>query len=223
MAKISLPEYMREGRRKECPTRPFLTISRQYGCYGYTLGLLVLEIVNENAPPQHIWRIYNKEILQRLARETSMATDLLERERHAKPGLLVDFFRAFSEKRIPSGYEIRNRITMIIRGLAMRGHAVILGQGGAGATQDLPHGLSIRLEAPEEWRIRQIAFRDQIGMDEAGKRIRQIEKERSYLREIYEKRFPRKPAWNLTYDCSVFSLAQIAQQVVQAMRMKDMV
>ena len=36
-------------------------------------------------------------------------------------------------------------------------------------------------------------------------------------------RFPRKPAFHIVYDCSVFTLAQIAQQVVYAMKMKGCV
>ncbi len=37
---------------------------------------------------------------------------------------------------------------------------------------------------------------------------------------MYGARFPRKPAFHLVYDCSVFTLAQIAQQIVLALRQK---
>jgi len=226
MAKVSLPEHMKEKvsqpQQSAQPERsgPFITISRQYGCYGFSLGLLLMEILNEQAPAGKVWKIYHKEILARLATESNMAADLLEEERRTKPGLIVDFFRSLSKDRIPSGYEIRNRITTIIRGLAMNGYAIIIGQGGAGATQDLPKGLSVRLEAPEEWKVKQVAFRD--GLAEAQSRIEvcKKEKEREYLRKIYEAKFSRKPAFNIVYDCSVFSLAQIAQHIVYAMKLQ---
>ena len=45
MAKVALPEYMREDRLESRTAwgrcGPFITISRQYGCYGFSLGLLV--------------------------------------------------------------------------------------------------------------------------------------------------------------------------------------
>jgi hypothetical protein len=36
-------------------------------------------------------------------------------------------------------------------------------------------------------------------------------------------RFPRKPAFHLVYDCSAFTLAQIAQHIVYAMRLRGVV
>ena len=52
MAKPSLPNHMKE-RRAEVEVGaeqvgPFLTISRQFGCYGFSLGLLLMEILNED-------------------------------------------------------------------------------------------------------------------------------------------------------------------------------
>jgi cytidylate kinase len=78
----------------------------------------------------------------------------------------------------------------------------------------------VRLEAPEDWRVKQIAFREGLSETEARLRIQAEEREKDYLKKIYETRFPRKPAFNLVYDCSAFSLAQIAQHVVQAMKLK---
>ncbi|HPK04157.1 MAG TPA: cytidylate kinase family protein, partial [Candidatus Sumerlaeota bacterium] len=86
-------------------------------------------------------------------------------------------------------------------------------------THDLPNGLAVRLEAPEDWRVKQIAFREGLTDTEARLRVRAREQEREYLRKIYEARFPRKPAFNLVYDCSVFPLSTIAQHVVQALKL----
>ena len=228
MAKVSLAKHMREQRVRADVNPdeigPFITISRQFGCYGFSLGLLLQDILNDQAIDQeHTWKIYQKEILAHLASETSIATDLLEKERRAKPKPLVNFFRSLSGEKIPSGHEIRNRITMIIRDLATEGHAIIIGQGGAGATADLPNGLSVRLEAPETWCVKQIAFREGLGETEAKLQVRAKERERNYLRKLYQARFPRLPAFNLVYDCSVFSLAQIAQHMAQAMKLKKLI
>jgi len=224
MARVSLAEYMKERRvgHEPEPERmgPFLTISRQFGCYGFSLGLLLMEILNENAPPEKTWHIFNKEVLERLATETNMAAEFLDRQRREKPSLIVDFFRALSRDRIPSGYEVRHRITAIIRGLAMEGYAIIVGQGGASATADLPNGISVRLEAPESWRARQIAQREGISESKAKLELRAKEKEREHLRDIYQARFHHEPPFHLVYDCSAFTLAHIAQHVAYLMRLK---
>ena len=225
MAKVSLAEHMHERPEDEQldpeNVGPYITISREYGCWGFSLGLLLLDILNEEAPSGKAWKIYHKEILDQLAEDTNMARELIESQRRRKPRAIVDFFRSLSGEKVPSGYEIRNRITNIIRGLAIEGYAIIVGQGGAGATHDLPKGLSIRLEAPEDWRVKQIAFREGLSETEAKLRVRAKERERDYIRKVYETRYPRKPPFSLVYDCSLFSLAQIAQHVVYAMRLKS--
>jgi hypothetical protein len=228
MAEVSLQENMQEHPKETEADReidsagPFVTISRQYGCYGFSLGLLLMEVLNDEADAEHTWRIYHKEILARLATETKQAAGLLERERRAKPRLFLDFFRAFKRDRVPSGYEIRNRMTTLIRRLAIDGHAIIIGQGGAGATHDLPNGLSLRLEAPLDWRVKETAFREGLTETEARLRVRARERDRAYLEKVYAVRFPRKPAFHLVYDASVFTLAQIAQHVVYAMRLRGL-
>ena len=226
MAKVSLEGHMQEQPKASQQDQevqnagPFVTISREYGCWGFSLGLLLMEVLNDEADAEHTWKIYHREILARLATETKLAAELLERERRAKPRPFLDFFRSFSKERVPSGHEIRNRITALIRGLAVKGHAIVIGQGGAGATYDLPNGLSIRLEAPLDWRVKEVAFREGLAETEARLRVRSMERERAYLEKVYRTRFPRRPAFHLVYDCSVFTLAQIATHIVQAMKMK---
>lgn len=225
MAKVSLAEHLQDRpdpEQQESQAGPYITISREFGCWGFSLGLLLLDILNEEAPEGTSWKIYHKEVLDHLAEETNIDKEVLEQQRRTKPRVIAEFFRSFGQKneRLPSGIEVRNRISDIIRDLATEGGAIIVGQGGAGATQGLPNGITVRLEAPEDWRVKQIAFREGLSETEARLRIQAEEREKDYLRKIYETRFPRKPAFNLAYDCSAFSLAQIAQHVVHAMKLK---
>lgn len=223
MAKVSLSQHMQEqptDEMDESNAGPYITISREFGCYGFSLGLLLMEILNDTALPEASWRIYHREILERLATETNMATELLDRQRRAKPGLLSDLVRTLSKEQVPSGLAVRKRIATIIRDLALKGRAIIIGQGGTVGTADLPNGMSIRLTAPEQWRIKEVAFREGLSETNARSRVRQMEKERVYLRRLYEKKFHRRPPFNLIYDCSAFSLTQIAQHVVYAMKLK---
>ena len=225
MAKVSLQGHMREqvqdvNEQEQGPVGPYITISRQFGCYGFSLGLLMMEILNDKATPETTWRIYHREILERLASETNVAAEDLEKSRRAKPRFLAEFFRSLSKERVPGGYEVRNRIMTIVRDLCVEGHAIIVGQSGAMATLGLPNGLSVRLEAPKEWRVKEVAFREGLSEVQSKLRIQAVEKQRDYLRKLYERRFKSKTIFNLTYDCSYFTLTQIAQHVVHAMDLK---
>jgi cytidylate kinase len=226
MTEESLGKQMRDPRRASdedlLDAGPFVAISRQYGCGGFSLGLLLLDLLNDEAEEGKSWHIYHKEILDNLAGETGVALEIIERERRAKPGLLKNFFRTISgqKERVPSGMEIRNRMTSLIRELAIDGHAILVGQGAAAATADIPNGISVRLEAPIDWRVKQIAFREGLTETQAKIHINEETERREYLRKIYERKYPRKPAFNLTFDASVFSLSQIAVVVHHAMKLK---
>lgn len=228
MAEDFLAKQMSElrspGEEELAHAGPFVAISREFGCGGFSLGLLLLDLLNDEAQPGESWQIYHKEILDLLARETDLAPEILERRRLQKPGLLGSFFQSFSGKKgIPSGLEIRNRMTAIIRGLAIEGRCILVGQGSVGATADLPNGLSVRLEAPEAWRLKQVAFREALTETEAKIRMAEEMEKREFLHKIYERRYARKPMCHLTFDCSVFSLAQIATLVHRAMKLRKLI
>lgn len=223
--KTNLATFMRDKREEgEGKTPgPFVTISRQYGCHGYFLGLLLVDLLNNEPGQKNSWKVYQREILEHLAEETDLAAEVLNRLRRERPRMLVDFFRNFSTKRGPGAFEIRNRIANIIRGLAYQGHCILIGMGGAGATADIDNGLRIRLEGAKEWRVNRIVESEGVGPVEARLILQKHDKERDHLREIYAVRFPREPAFDLVYDASAFSLAQMTQHIVQAMKLRKLV
>jgi hypothetical protein len=200
---------------------PFITISRQFGCDGYKLGDILLKKLEER-PDEQEWRLYKKEILTQLAEDSGLTEEVIEKERKAKPSLIREFFRGVRRNNLPGGYEIRNKITLMVRTVAFEGHAIIIGQGGTAATADLEGGISVRIEAPKEWRIVRVSRRDDMLKDAAATKLEKIEKERSHLRDIYEEKNPRKPAFNLTIDNSRFTLDEIADQIIFAMEQKEL-
>jgi len=54
--------------------------------------------------------MYYREILTRLATETNLATEILDRKRRAKPRMLVDFSRSPGKERVPGGSDTRARL-----------------------------------------------------------------------------------------------------------------
>ncbi len=223
-AKTNLATFMRDKRDEEqsANSGPFMTISRQFGCHGYFLGLLLVDMLNNEPKQKNPWKVYQREILDRLSEETEVATDVLNRLRRERPRMLVNFFRNLSTKRSPGAYEIRNRIANMIRGLAFDGHCILIGMGGAGATADIGNGLRVRLEAPKDWRVNRVVESEGISPVEAKLMLQKHDTERDHLRKIYGMKFRREPAFDLVYDCSAFSLAQITQHIIHAMKLKGL-
>jgi len=225
MAKPTISSYLKEnvepaGAKKQ--PGPYITISRQWGCDGVELGLLLVEKLNERDEDQP-WKFYHKEILKQIAADTGFSEEILARERSAKPGLIKDFLRGLKREGIPDGFEIRNQITQLVRAMAFDGHAVILGQGATAATGDLANGLSVRVVAPKDWRIARICVRENLDKQEAAAQMEELETERQRLRAFYERQNPRDPAFHLVLDNSVFTNEQIIELVLLAMEKRRLI
>ena len=225
MTKPTLSSYLREhldAERKKKDPGPFLTISRQYGCDGYELGLTLVEKLAER-DPQHPWRLYYREMLRQLADDTGVDIELLEKERTSKPSLFKDFLRGLKKTGVPDRLEILHNIKMMVRNLAFEGYNIIVGQGSAAAAADVANGLSIRIEAPKEWRIARICRLESINRQTAAAKLDRIESQRVHLRRSYAMQSQREPAFNIFLDNSVFAKAHIAELVLKAMEEKGMI
>lgn len=220
---LHIREKAARARQKGAGPGPFITLSRQYGCSGMTLGLLLADLLNEQAPPGRGWHVFGKEILHQLADESEIAETLVDELRTRKPAVLSDFLRSFSGAKMPSGFEVRHRITAIIRGLAYDGYNIIVGQGAAGAAADIGNGISIRIEAPLDWRAERVCKSEGMTPAQARLKIRRRDKEREYLRKIYAMKYPREPAFDIVYDNSHFTAPDLAQHIVYMMKLKRMI
>ena len=226
MRPISMVDYVRKKGRSESTSRqlgPFVTISRQYGCYGYSLALRLAEELNQVDAPGHCWQVYGKEGLAELAQQLHVSLEELEQQRKREPQWMDEVFRALFRGTAPSCWDLRRRVIRVIRDLASDGHAIIVGHGGSCATCDLPGGLSIRLEAPRPWRVERLARRMKIDPGEAARQVLAGEQEGDYLRKVYAASVPGSPAFALTFDCSAFTDEEIARNVSQLMQMKGLV
>jgi hypothetical protein len=219
MAKPTISSYLKENVDQAAAKKqpgPYVTLSRQWGCDGVELGQMLAEKLNERDEEQR-WKFYHKEILRQIAEDMGHSEEILEKERSAKPSLVKDFLRGLKREGIPDGFEIRNKITQLVRAMAFDGHAVILGQGAAAAAGDLANGLSIRVVAPRDWRIARICIRENLDKRAAAARIEEMELERERLRGFYERQNPRNPAFHMVLDNSVFTNEQILDLVLLAM------
>lgn len=202
--------------------KPFITISREFGCPGYSLGQRLIEKlgVGESGVP---WKLYSREIFEKLAEETRSGVGNIHEKRLEADNAFLQILRGVSGQPVASGSEIRARITLMVRNLAREGRVVIVGQGSAACTPDLPNHLSLRFVAPQEWRKKQVC--QMMGLDETAAldKMEAVEKERAALREVYGKLAPKSNPFNLTFDCSVFGIEEITDIVYTALRLRGWV
>ena len=161
-----------------------LTISRQFGAGGLTLGKMVSEKLNYN--------FYDEEIIQLVAEKAKVSkhwVESMEKEAGGKfqrliSGLvsksLID--RILDDQR---GYIDENifvdMLHMVIRKLADEGNAVIIGRGSQYILKDNKDACHVLLVADKEHRIKFIEERHNLSTDKATRVEKTEEKKRTAL------------------------------------------
>ncbi len=224
MAKPTLSSYVKEHGdqpgKKKLPG-PFITISRQFGCDGYDVAeQIAMGLSKLEEEPK--WEVMYKEFINQISQDTGLTVEQIEKERLSPPSLVKDIVRGFKKSGIPDAFEIRNKLSVMIRERVFQGHVIIIGNGGAAATYGLDKGLNIRIEAPLEWRIPRVSRMENLTRDEAVKKIQEIEKHRQKLMKFYKDKNPKYSSFDLVLDNSTFATEQMAEIVILALKQKEL-
>jgi cytidylate kinase len=113
-------------------------------------------------------------------------------------------------------------LTTIIGELGETGNIVILGRGGQMILKDLPTALHVLTHAPLELRTLRIAEREQLALEEAGKRIQ----ERDSGREAFHRKFFKVDVndpglYDLVIDTSRLPYTVAAEIIATGARAKE--
>lgn len=203
---------------------PVVTLSREYGCPSKLIGQLLVDSINRkitrhNAPK---WKFINKEILEDAARELKMPEVHFNAMLGAEErGIVLDIM-TFSSTYGGSAH-IRKTFQKTVRSFAMQGYVVIGGRGGVAITRELPNSLHIRLQAPLEWRIREVASRHGISDAEAVKMTHSIDAKRTKLIESLHGSKFTPSLFDLIYNCQTLSREEIVASVIHIMTTRNMI
>jgi len=122
------------------------------------------------------------------------------------PALTHDAYRAFIEQ--------------VIRSVAERGRAVIVGHAAPVLLKDYPNALTVFVAAPLEYRVRQVAAQERLDLKAAEKRVRDVDRQRADFFKTYYGADWRSPElYHLTVNTARFGVEGAARLVVAAARL----
>jgi len=178
---------------------PVITIGRQFGAGGATVGRMLADRLKAD--------FLDSRIIDEVARRLQLPKEEVEAE-DEQPGsllarLLVALGSASTEPLIPAEttawtppnadptFDTRKAVLQItqhvIQEAARSGNVVIVGRGGAYLLRYLPGALHVFLRAPDAVRVKAVKDRLHITSDEEAKRrLKQTEENwTAYIRQVY--------------------------------------
>jgi len=199
---------------------PVITISRQVGCRGIKTAQNLAEALNEFVICKK-WQVISKEVLHESARQLELDPRKVNRlftpDEHSTFDEIIE---AFNAKMYKSDRMILKTVKEVIKGFAVDGCCIIVGRAGHIIAKDIEHSLHIRLEAPLDWRIEQIASRNNISMDEAVKFIAESEKKREAFRKHYLSKKHPEIMFDLVINISRFKPENVVRLIKSAAELK---
>jgi len=112
-------------------------------------------------------------------------------------------------------------MTGIIRELAARGEVVILGRGSQMLLADMPRALHVLCVAPRKLRANRLAERDELGMEEAMRRVHESDRARcAFYKKFWRVEMEDPKLYDLTIDTSRLSYEIATDLAVAAARAK---
>jgi cytidylate kinase len=228
--KVDLLKYMSDRMNKEDEVMkdpgPVITISRDFGCPSKKIAIALTEALNKKREGQSMekkWRWINKEIMHESARELELEP---EKIRHIfdykQKSLFEELISAHSNKYYKSDKKIKNTIAKVIRNIGTEGHAVIVGRAGVVITKHIPKSLHIHLEAPLEWRALRVSEKEEISLEEARERAKDIDKKRLQFREYYEGGQTDYTWFDLSFNCMTLSVDEIVSLIMKSAELRSL-
>lgn len=205
---------------------PIVTISRAYGCPGKIVAQDLAFNLNKKligTPSKH-WKWISKEILEESARELKLNRYMIKEAVNAnEKGVMDDLIISLAHKFYPSDAKVKKTLADVIKGFAKEGHVIVVGRAGVSLTRAIEKSLHIRLEAPVEWRTRIISERQQISIDEARRKLLEIDYKRNHLREYFEGMKADNSIFDIVFNYQTMNEEEIIECIIRLMELKKMI
>lgn len=203
------------GSEKISGNYPFVTISRQAGAGGNSLGEAILDELKKNQGPVfHGWQKFNQELCRKISEEPGLKVSLeplLKFEYRSEiEGMMEEMIVGATPQDV-----VNKKIFHLMHTLASFGKVVLVGRGGVCLTRDLALGVHIRLVAPLEARIKRMG--DLLGLTykKSKELVSEQDKSRARLMKAYFNRDIDDPLlYHAVWNTGAVPMDQIARSIV---------
>jgi cytidylate kinase len=211
---------------------PVITISRQTGCGARGIAWEICEELNKPSVKtdgksfntEGKWKYISREILQESAEQLNLDPEALKNVIDDKNrGMMDQIVSALSTHSHKSDQKIMKTVQDVIRQFANNGKVIIIGRGGASICHDIRHSLHVRLVAPKDWRIAEIARRLDFSKAYATEYVKKRDEERELLVTKLLGKKPDSLAYDVELNRSRFSEKELADAIINLAKIKGLI
>jgi cytidylate kinase len=197
-----------EGVKREIALIPVITVSGQPGSKG--------SIVAEQVAKRLEFDLFNRDIMKEIAQSVKMSTTFIDSIEKERLSGIEDFLASIVRDKYlhPDTYLVH--LIKVVNTIAKHGRAVITGRG---ANFILPADsiLSVRVIAPIEVRIKNVASLFGTSQDQAKRRVvRRESRRRAFIRQAYNADIDDPLNYDITVNTAKISIESAVDTVIGA-------
>ncbi len=209
---------------------PVVTISRQTGCSARRIAIKLSKILTgysymSDTKTEREWLWADKETFRQTIKEVQEELTARSIDNPEMLERVQMISRAFTKERF-EGEVDENSLTIlkdVILKLAIQGRYIILGRGATNLLADLPNKLSVRLEAPLEWRINRVAQMRNLSHQEAQEYVLKSDEKRCRFTESVIGRTYENSDFDIIFNYASLSDDQIVEVMVNILKSKKII
>ncbi|MGQ8337822.1 cytidylate kinase-like family protein [Sunxiuqinia sp. A32] len=230
LLKSYIEEAEKSRKRSKYPG-PVVMISRECGCSAKRIATKLSKILsgysyNSDTKTDVEWKWVSKEIIEETAHELELNPERIKNVFLSEvKSSLHDVSTAFSTDKVydADDQEIIDTVKEVIYRIAEEGYYIIVGRASGAIAKDIPLKLSVKLQAPLEWRINRIMQISDMSKADAQEYVLEIDRQRDLFVEHVAGRKLNNNDYDLIFNYSTMQDDYIVDAIVNIMRNKKMI
>ena len=191
---------------------PVIAVSRQMGSSTSEITEALRAMLGEP------WQVWDSALLDEVARRTGCRVQLLEAMDEREQSQIELTMRSLVGAPIVEEFTYRRQLAQVMLTLAQRGYAIIVGRGAVFILQD---ALKVRLRAAFSYRVDQAARLYGWSHEEAERRVRASDRERSeFIRTEFERDIEAVELYDITLSVDTLGVPAAAAAIAAATRVR---
>jgi cytidylate kinase len=191
-----LQQLQRELQSMRITPKPFITISREFGCEGFPLAKKLSELLSTDTKP---WHVYGHDVIREISIDDEFTNSLWENIPNETRNVFTQYLDATLANK-PTDYMLFRKMAKSIKILATSGHVILVGAAATVLTKDSKYAYHFRLVGSEEFKINRI-----IEMGYSGDEAKIMVKERDDKRFRFVQQFTGADIRNPNLYTAVFN------------------
>ena len=191
------------GRAGDISYGPYVLISREKGAGGHKVAELVGERLG--------WQVYDREIVDEIAKNTHVHRELIESLDERYRGAIEDLVTSMFNQENIDKTRYEHQVREVMLALGHRGCVVIVGRGGH-FILPCKFGLNARLIAPFKTRVQRIAAEQKLALEAAQTEVERSDRDRA---KIVRRHFHHEINDQLLYDLIINTEAMSAKATAE--------